>query len=328
MRDKKFVILVILFICSFLSLRAQIIQSVTFEATDDNMIEVKYYLTTDDDEREYDVKLFASMNGGKNFFLAKSTKGDVGMVKGNGLKKIVWNVLSDIETFEGEECVMKVTAEQVKTFGDQMGNVAGGIGSVFSAMFTASAETEDFLNADKFHIGLLRSDFNNKYFDRALDKEILKRVAGFALGGDIVSLPFDTDFNFFLQMYSIDATNLYQNPFLDKDSTNSILHLGMNISTSLVLFPSLKYVVPSAGVGYQISSLMTGSAFSDNKEDTASVAVTSSVFWIVNVHLNVSESVHFGFSYREAFGTRNKDLKQIFVLEERKWSQVYVSIAF
>ncbi len=328
MIEKKFVILFILFLCSFQLLHAQIVQSVTFEATDDNMIEVKYYLTTDDDEREYDVKLFASMNGGKNYFLAKSTKGDVGMIKSNGFKKIVWNVLSDIESFEGDECLMKVTAEPVKTFGDQMSSVASGFGSVFSTMVTTSAETEDFLNTGKFHIGLLRSNFNNKYFDRALDKDILKRVAGFALGGDIVSLPFDTDFNFFMQMYSIDATNLYQNPFLDKDSTNSILHLGMNISTSLVFFPSLKYVVPSAGVGYQISSLMTGSAFSDNKNDTASVAVTSSVFWIVHVHLNVSESVHFGVSYREAFGTRNKDLKQIFVLEERKWSQVYVSIAF
>ena len=71
MHNKKIVILCALFLCSLLSLKAQIVQSVTFEATDDNMIEVKYYLTTDDDEREYDVKLFASMNGGKNYFLAK-----------------------------------------------------------------------------------------------------------------------------------------------------------------------------------------------------------------------------------------------------------------
>jgi|GEM_PF-2486661 hypothetical protein len=300
--------------------QSQAVQNVTFRATQSNAIEVLYNFSPVTEVAIYEVQLYISSDGGDSYFTPRTMQGDVGNVSRSGSKRIIWNVFSDVDNFEGEQCVVKITAERIRTMEERASNIS-------DFFFSASYETEDYVGKDGFHIGFMSTGFENNDFENAVNDSIIKRIFGLELGGKFYDLPFTGDLNCFLYLFEVPAQNFYH-PFLPKDSTVSIIHVGLNYSYSVNIFPSLKYVVPSVGLGYQLSSLITGNLLSSSTKDTGSIAVTSSLFVTVGFAFNIWENIALGIDYRAAIATNNTGLKQLFVLEKRKWNQAYFYILF
>ena len=100
---KIWLLAVCLFACSLLP--AQNVTNIVAE-----QVEKKIHVSYDLD-RQADITLFLSTDGGKSFTELRRVSGDVGKGVGPGHKTIVWDVLSERERLVGEDFVFKVKAE-------------------------------------------------------------------------------------------------------------------------------------------------------------------------------------------------------------------------
>ncbi|MBM4166500.1 MAG: hypothetical protein FJ218_06245 [Ignavibacteria bacterium] len=289
--ERKFLLRTILLasVCSILVTQrtnAQTISDVSLRAENDKVL-IKYYLSPSKENQSYDVTVRVSSDGGDNFISPHSVSGDVGTVSGSGWKNIYWNVFEDVDLFDGDACIAKVEAEEIRTTVD-----------VLSDIFIGNEKVKDNLNGFIIHAGWNKTSFLNSTFKNAIDNGIIKNSGGIELGIKYAHMPFNFDINFFTT--SIDAPTI----------GDSISHRGMNFSLSLLVLPSLQYVVPSIISGYQFSAISM-----EEFSSPTSQANTSSLFYGAGVEINFHPLMKIVGEYKRSIG-----------LEKRNWDQLFISI--
>lgn len=76
-----------------------------------NYIYIYYDLDSRDQREKFDVQAFCQVDGGRDEFQLNTVSGDVGQDVGNGTsKRIVWDVLKDVESLEGDDITFVVRA--------------------------------------------------------------------------------------------------------------------------------------------------------------------------------------------------------------------------
>ena len=102
---KKLILAVVLLLLACQMLAAQNVTNIVAEQVDNN-IHVSYDL-----DKQADITLFLSTDGGKSFTELHRVSGDVGHDIAAGHRTIVWDVLSERDRLVGEEFVFKVKAQ-------------------------------------------------------------------------------------------------------------------------------------------------------------------------------------------------------------------------
>jgi hypothetical protein len=160
-------------------------------------ITVKYHLSIPKEGQTYEVSLLASTNGGGSYINAKSVEGDIGTVTTSGWKSITWDVLADVESFEGENCVVKVVAEEIHTSSE-----------LVSDFLFGGDEVKEKSNGLFVGLGWTRTVFPNA--------STIKANGGFDISARILAIPFIVDADCFFR-------NIHFLKILFKDIQNYLL---------------------------------------------------------------------------------------------------------
>jgi hypothetical protein len=264
---------------------AQVVQSVTFGVQSDNTIEVAYYLSPSQPEQSYEIELLASKDGGVSYFKAKAVSGDVGEVSRAGSKRIIWRVFSDVESFEGEQCGIKVMAKEIHPIGESIMNVLFG-----------SKPTKALFDGLHFHAGWEKTTFSGSTYQAALDRGTVQTSGGVELGVKYLTLPFAFECDGFLQTFRINGS----------DAVN---FSGINVSGNITLFPMAGFFLPSVGIGYQGSELYVG----DSPGSATSQAATNAIFATVGGQLRLTESFSVGIDFKKSIGSGDREWVQLIV---------------
>ena len=107
---KYSVITMLLIVVGFATASAQTVTNVTAEQVD-KTIHVLYDL-----DKQADITLFLSTDGGNTYTKLYRVSGDVGSGISAGHKTIIWDVLEEMEKFVGDNIVFKVKAEGAMSF--------------------------------------------------------------------------------------------------------------------------------------------------------------------------------------------------------------------
>lgn len=98
--------IIICVICAFcVQLSAQTVSNVTAVQVD-KTIHISYSL-----DKAADISVYVSTNGGNSYHEMKKVSGDVGKTIGPGQKKIVWDVLAEMEELVGDDIVFLVRVD-------------------------------------------------------------------------------------------------------------------------------------------------------------------------------------------------------------------------
>lgn len=256
---------------------SQGVKSVSFETTYDDMIEVKYYLLTEEDNPVHNVRIFVSEDGGFSFFEARSVTGDVGNVDGSGWRFARWDVLNDRESLETTRCVVKVVASGTR-----------GIGDFVSDVFLGSSGMRRQNDGWTMWGGWNIQRFKNLEFKQAVSAENIQTEAGYNAGLRYVSLPFVVDAMYGHEEYKVTGLTA-------PDATIELHSLTFGVSAAVL--PVIPYVVPTVGAGYQVSWLEASAGGTGDKIPTASI---SSPFWQVGLNIPLTPGLVIGGNYRDS----------------------------
>ena len=116
MKTFKSFLIIFAWISIFNHVNAQQIENLQIKTFEDK-VNVVYNLTHEKAGQLFDVKLLCSNNGGQSFDVpVKAVSGDCGKdIEGGNNKIIIWDVLEDQKTLQGDNYVFKVVATPGKT---------------------------------------------------------------------------------------------------------------------------------------------------------------------------------------------------------------------
>jgi hypothetical protein len=279
---------------------AQGVQSVVFEKTYGDKIEVRYYLVSAEVDQVYFVRLQFSEDGGISFSDAMSVSGDVGRVLGSGWKTVQWDALADRESIETNRLVVKVVASGARN-----------LGGVFSDVFLGSSSVRHQNNGMTFWGGLSVYRFKNPVFKSALALQNITTKAGYGAGLRYVYLPILIDAAYAQEDYEVSEHSV--------SKTTVRLH-AISMGASVAVLPLLRYIVPTVGGGYQVAWLESDAGGTGGKTTVASV---SAPYWEVGLNVPVTPGLVLGGCYREALSMASLSRGP-----QRAWYQWSLSAGF
>lgn len=256
---------------------AQVLQSVSFETSYNDMIEVRYYLLADAAGESYSVRILFSENGGVSFSEARSVSGDVGVVAGSGWKFVRWDVLNDRDALETNRLVMKVVASGTR-----------GIGGFLQDAFFGSVGVRHQNDGMTMWGGYNVQRFRNPAFKQAFSAQVVRAGTGYNAGLRYVFLPLFIDGAYGHEEYSVAG--------LSPEDAKITLH-AVSIALSTAVLPVIRYVIPTAGIGYQISWLEANAGGTGN---TTPILSVSAPFWQVGLNVPLTPGLVLGATYRES----------------------------
>ena len=204
----------------------QVVSSVSFKANNQRKIIVQYLFSPAKDGQTYSVSLLASTNGGNSFIVTKSLSGDIGAVTTSGWKSITWDVLEDVDSFEGENCIVKVVAEEVHTTSELVSNFLFG-----------DDQLKEKSNGTTWGIGWTKTIFPNA--------STIEAKGGVDISARYSAIPLIVDVEGFFQSYSFPQDYIQGYSELSFD--------GMNISVRYINIPNCSNNYSKCRIG--VSSL-------------------------------------------------------------------------
>ena len=257
----------------------QVVSSVSFKANNQGKIVVQYFFSAPKEGQTYAVSLLASTNGGSSYMAAKSLEGDIGTVTTSGWKSITWDVLEDVESFEGENCIVKVVAEEIHTTSELVSNFLFG-----------DKQLKEKSNGITWGIGWTKTIFPNA--------STIEADGGLDISARYLAIPLIVDLEGFFQSYSFPQDYI--------DGYSGLSFDGMNLSVSTSILPIAQTIIPSVGLGYQASALTLGT--SDN---SVSTLATNSIYGVVGCQVNLTNTWKLVGSYKVTFFQDTKKWNQL-----------------
>jgi|GEM_PF-4110612 len=271
---------VLLFLISNPSV-SQSVSSISFQQTANNRIQINYYLACGPTQ-SFEVRIFASTDGGRSFIETKSVSGDVGHISGSGWKSATWDVLKDVAQFTGSKCEFRVQAMEIRSFGDAI-----------ATFYSGSQSTRRFVNGFSVYGGWQNTTFTNSAFSNSIASGTLTNAGGWNAGARYVRLPFLLDANYVSQTFRIEG------------SRYTVIYQGLNLSANFIVMPLSDYFDAFGGIGFQASEL------SISNEPLESDAQTNGAFWNAGAQINVTSSWRLGVQYSESFTAGDRNWRQI-----------------
>lgn len=259
----------------------QVVSSVSFKADNEGKIIVQYHLLIPKEGQTYKVSLLASTNGGRSYINAKSVEGNIGKITTSGRKSITWDVLSDVESFEGENCVVKVVVEEIHTSSE-----------LVSDFLFGGNEVKEKSNGLFIGFGWTMTIFPNA--------STINAKGGFDISVRYLAIPFILDMDGFIQKYS------FPQDFIHGYSGLSFVGLNLSISTSII--PIAQTIIPSVGLGYQASALYLGD---QSGESSVSQLAINSLYGVASCQINFSSEWKLVGSYNISLFQDEKKWNQL-----------------
>jgi len=260
----------------------QVVSSVSFKANSQGKIIVQYLFSPAKEGLTYAVSLLASTNGGNSFIVAESLSGDIGTVTTSGWKSITWDVLEDVDSFEGENCIVKVVAEEVHTTSELVSNFLFG-----------DDQLKEKSNGITWGIGWTKTTFPNA--------STIETNGGLAISARYLAIPLILDVEGFFQSYSFPQDYIQGYSQLSFD--------GMNLSISTSILPIAQTIIPSVGLGYQASALILGTS----SENSGVQLATNSFYGVVASQINFSNTWKLIGSYKISLFQDTKKWNQLII---------------
>ncbi len=259
----------------------QSVSDVSFQPTADNVVQISYRLSSSE-STDFQVAIFASTDGGRNFFETRTVSGDVGHVSGTGWKSAAWDVLKDVDQFSGPMCKIKIQATEITSLSHAIGTY-----------FTGSTSTKAFVNGFAVYGGWENITFTNTSFRDAIANGTLTNAGGWNAGLRYVGLPFILDGNYVNQTFRASG------------SRYPIIYQGVNVSLNFVLLPLLDYFDAYGGIGFQASELAMDAG------NLKSKAQTNGGFWNAGAQINVMRNWRLGIQYSASVTSGKRNWKQL-----------------
>jgi hypothetical protein len=260
----------------------QVVSSVSFKADNRGKINVQYLFSLPKEGQSYTVSLLASTNGGSSYMAAKSLEGDIGTVTTSGWKSITWDVLEDVESFEGENCIVKVVAEEIHATSELVSNFLFG-----------DNRLKEKSNGITWGVGWTKTTFPNA--------STIEANGGYDIGARYIAIPLIVDVDCFFQNYSFPQDYIQGYSGLSFD--------GINLSASTSILPIAQTIIPSVGLGYQASALSLGTS-SDN---SGVQMATNSLYGIAAGQINLGSAWKLVGSYKVALFQDTKKWNQLII---------------
>lgn len=174
----------------------------------------------------------------------------------------------------------------------------------FTKVFLGSLKTKKFVNGLIPFVGYHNTFFLNDHFKESMKDGLIINRGGIIAGIKLVRLPFLFHINYLQENFQTSQFVL---------TPTNIKLKGTNISTSIALFPVIKYFIPYVGGGYQFSALSA---------DKNIQAVISSPYYFGAIQMNFGEFLGHKWTievnYNKSFSGK----------KSRDWEQASLSIGF
>jgi hypothetical protein len=181
---------------------------------------------------------------------------------------------------------------------------------------TRYAKICDFLNSKRvslyYHNFAQNSFLNTEFISNFNDEHFEDIFVGYMISGRINIAPILIDIAYFNDQYVIDPNIGWARGFFT--------HSGIKLSTSVPIFPITKYLLPYAGIGYQISnisgSLNYGELGTYNNvlaHEEFSTSNTSSPFWKIGIQSYLLNYFPIIIEYSQTFNNKNRNFNQFSV---------------
>lgn len=235
-------------ICFAATLSAQSVTRVNFRVVPGNLIEITYTLVDSEPNGLYNVDIFASLDGGYSFPVqALSCTGDVGLVRGQGVKSALWKVLDDVPVLSSDALVIKVTGRTQTT-----------IGGIFRSLVVGNRLTKRLNNGVTFYGGQgLTSTYSGAGMSRSISRKLLIPGIDGRAGLRIVTVPFIYRIEALYRQWELEldaAANeqlvllAFSNPNY-KGGDILFYQVGGAFTVSYTPLPVLGFILPSIGAG-------------------------------------------------------------------------------
>jgi len=291
MRKILIALFIALFGSHYTTLAQDVVSSVSHKVGDDQKIIIEYFLSIPKVGIEYEISLVGTTDGWKTSLKPKSISGDFGIISQSGRKKIVWDVLTDVEQFEGDNCAFKIIAEQIHSTSE-----------VASDIFFGDEEVINISNGFMIGGGYMKSTFPNA--------PLLSGGSGVVLVGRFTIIPLLIDLEWL-------NANFDFNPSLVQGYSQLVLS-AINISASISILPLFHTIIPAAGIGCQFSALHIGDLYSSSGTSTTlSQKALNSFYGVCSIQINFNQNWKLIGSYKLGFSSDNYN-----------WNQLTISLGY
>ena len=266
-----------------------VIQNVDWDINDDNEMVITYTLNPENPDDVYKISVSITSDGGRSWFSPKSIEGDLGRQDGYGSKQITWGIFSDVDELEGDVDV-EVLAILHRSIRDKL--------------MVATKEKKDEISGINFYLFKPITNFDSPTYQKKNENGTLSQVYPYrdvdegsvlAVGMNVVLPPIILDLHYSKAYFFSSDSLLYYNSsdyssgeklqYGMFDSTD-IYHRLIAMSVSHTFLPFLPMIMPSIGLGIQLSSLNVNDPDSGlYNPSIISTSQTSDIFYVGNLFM-------------------------------------------
>lgn len=257
-------------------LTGQEITGVYHQVSADDKIIVHYQIKGIEEGSSYKISLHVSLDGGINFQKQNKVSGDVGKINANGPKRIVWDALAERDELVSDEIIFKV---------------------IGSRPFTERIASK--LNGWDILLGYHQSKFTNDYISELYEQGSLGGGYGLSGGINYIEVPLIFGFSGFYAPLK-DEGKIFEAMYLTYSGGIDLNHYGGRFSVSYLVLTFQYYLLPTIGVGYQISELRLSRE--DGTKEKLSSSSTSTAYYSLGFHSNFHETIAIVGSMDISFG--------------------------
>jgi hypothetical protein len=276
------------------------IRDVDWDINEDNEMVITYDLSPENLEDVYKISVSVTYDGGRNWFSPRSIRGDLGkQKKGYRNKEIIWDIFSDVDELEGDVDV-EVVAKLHRT--------------MMQRLTVSKKEKKEKFDGINIYLIAPMIDFDNPTFSNRKDDGVLEPTnfphSG-GLGMNFMYPPLTMDLHFSASSFASKDSLPYMDDYygtLDyrEFDTSQVYHTSTAFYLSHTFLPNIPVVMPSLGLGFQVSALnMIG-----NYGDKYAKAYTSDLFYVVNVSM-ASDYAFYQLSYKHSLTRKLRSWSEI-----------------
>ena len=295
----KQVIVLILFTSIIIAKDYNPIEKVFWDINENNEMVITYDLSPENIEDVYKISVLITDDGGRNWFSPRSVRGDLGkQKKGYRKKEIIWDIFSDVDELEGEVNI-EVIAKLHRT--------------IIQRLTVSSKEKKEKFDGINIYLIAPMIDFDNPTFSKRKDNGTLETSTEPMTGGygmNVMFSPFSLDLHYSLSYFASNDSL----PFIDdyfgivryrEFETSQVYHTSTAFYLSHTFLPDIPVIMPSLGLGFQISYFSMMSKYSEYAK-----AYTSDLFYVGSVSI-ASDYRFYQLSYKQSLTRKLRSWSEI-----------------
>ena len=299
----KQVIVLILFTSIIIAKDYNPIEKVFWDINENNEMVITYDLSPENIEDVYKISVLITDDGGRNWFSPRSVRGDLGkQKKGYRNKEIIWDIFSDVDELEGEVDI-EVTAKLHRT--------------IIQRLTVSSKDKKEKFDGINIYLIAPMIDFDNPTFSNKKDdggRYGVLELSNFPFSGGIgmnamyppLTMDLHYSISYFVSNDSLPYIDTSGDLYYREFDESQVYHTSTAFYLSHTFLPNIPLVMPSLGLGFQVSSLnMIG-----NYGDKYAKAYTSDLFYVGSVSM-ASNYAFYQLSYKQSLTRKLRSWSEI-----------------